>query len=118
MRDEPRRLYGDSLGTEIYDHHSPYSAAGGPGDGDVAFYGRLAAEQGGPILDVGCGTGRVAVALAEEGFEVVGVDLSKPMLRQAEDRRSELPSEVAARLTFRQGDMTRSEGRRGGEGRR
>jgi ubiquinone/menaquinone biosynthesis C-methylase UbiE len=58
------------------------------------------------VLDVGCGTGRVAVALAEQGLEVVGVDLSEAMLRQAKVRRAALPRDVAARLTFVQGDMT------------
>jgi SAM-dependent methyltransferase len=106
MADDTPRLYSDSLGTEIYDLQSPYIAAGGPGEGDVAFYAHLAAERGGPVLDLGCGTGRVAVALAERGFEVVGVDLSEAMLRQAGERRARLPAEVAARLTFVQGDMT------------
>ena len=106
MGDELPRLYSDTLGTEIYDLQSPYISAGGPGEGDVAFYARLAAEQGGPVLDVGCGTGRVAVALAQQSFEVVGVDLSQAMLRQAEARRAGLPVEVAARLTFVYGDMT------------
>ena len=47
---EPRPLYSDSLGTEIYDLQSPYIAAGGPGEGDIEFYRRLAMEQGGPVL--------------------------------------------------------------------
>src|SRR5829696_1402846 len=106
MMDAPRPLYSDSLGTEIYDLQSPFLAVGGPGEGDVAFYVRLAAERGGPVLEVGCGTGRVAVALAEQGFEVVGVDLSGAMLRQAQNRRARLPAEVAARLALLQADMT------------
>jgi SAM-dependent methyltransferase len=106
MDGEPRRLYSDSLGTEIYDLQSPYIAAGGPGEGDIDFYRRLALEQGSPVLEVGCGTGRVSIALAAEGLEVVGVDLSVPMLRQAEARRASLAPEVAARLRFQQGDMT------------
>lgn len=106
MADPQRRLYGDSLGTEIYDLQSPYVAAGGPGERDIAFYRRLAMEQGGPILEIGCGTGRVSSALAADGFEVVGVDLSAPMLRQAEARRASLAPAVAARLTYLTGDMT------------
>ncbi len=41
---------------------------------DVAFYRLLADERGGPILDAGCGTGRLLVPLARDGHVVVGVD--------------------------------------------
>ena len=106
MTEKPRAFYeADSLSTEIYDVRSAAIIAGSPIGGDVDFYQRLAAERGGPVLDVGCGTGRVAVALAEDGIDVVGVDLSMPMLRLAEERRASLPAEVAARLTFIHGDM-------------
>jgi SAM-dependent methyltransferase len=54
---------------------------------DVAFYRMLAAERGGPVLDLGCGTGRLLLPLAADGIDVVGVDLSASMLRQARDRR-------------------------------
>jgi SAM-dependent methyltransferase len=107
MGEQPRRFYeSDSLSTEIYDARSAAIMPGSPVEGDVDFYRRLAAELGGPVLDVGCGTGRVAVALAADGHGVVGVDLSGPMLRLAEERRASLPDEVASRLTFVQADMT------------
>jgi SAM-dependent methyltransferase len=54
---------------------------------DVAFYRMLAAERGGPVLDLGCGTGRLLIPLAADGFDVVGIDLSASMLRRAHDRR-------------------------------
>jgi len=95
----------DSLSTEIYDARAALLIEGSPMAGDVEFYRRLAAEQGGPVLDVGCGTGRVAIALAEDEHDVIGVDLSRPMLRIAEQRRASLAPEVASRLTFRQGDQ-------------
>src|SRR5215212_4917473 len=100
------RFYDETLGTEVYDAMSAALIAVSPMAGDIDFYRRLAEERGGPVLDVGCGTGRVAVALAEGGLEVVGVDLSPSMLRLAEERRALLPSEIAARLSFAQGDMT------------
>jgi ubiquinone/menaquinone biosynthesis C-methylase UbiE len=106
MSNEPSRIYSDSLGTEIYDVQGAAITAGGPTEGDIEFFRRLAAETGGPALEIGCGTGRVASALAAAGFEVVGVDRSAPMLRLAEERRAAAPPEVAARLTFVQGDMT------------
>ena len=106
MTEEPLAFYEvDSLATEIYDARSALIIAGSPMQGDVEFYRRLAREMGDPVLEVGCGTGRVAIALAEDGHEVVGVDLSAPMLRVAETRRRALPADVAGRLSFEQGDM-------------
>jgi len=103
---EPRAFYeADSLSTEIYDALAASAIPGSSAEGDVEFYRRLAGETGGPILDVGCGTGRVAVALAADGHEVVGVDLSAPMLRLAEQRRESLSADMAARLSFHQADM-------------
>jgi len=73
--------------------------------GDVEIYASLAPAQG-SVLELGAGTGRVAAALAVRGFEVVGIDLARPMLEQAQARRADLPSETAARLTLKLGDMT------------
>ncbi|MGH2456308.1 MAG: class I SAM-dependent methyltransferase [Candidatus Limnocylindria bacterium] len=104
---QPRAFYeADSLSTEIYDAVAASIIPGSSVEGDIDFYRRLASQTGGPILDVGCGTGRVAAALAADGYEVVGIDLSAPMLRLAERRRVALPADVAGRLTFRQADMT------------
>jgi SAM-dependent methyltransferase len=103
----PRAFYeADRLHTEIYDALAASLIPGSSVEGDVDFYRRLAGETGGPILDVGCGTGRVAMALAADGHEVVGIDLSAPMLRLAELRRETLSAEAAARLSFQQADMT------------
>ncbi|PJF40401.1 MAG: class I SAM-dependent methyltransferase, partial [Chloroflexi bacterium] len=41
---------------------------------DLLFYSELADEYGGPILDVGCGTGRVMLHLAQEGHTIHGID--------------------------------------------
>jgi SAM-dependent methyltransferase len=103
----PQPFYSsDDLGTEVYDAVAELHIAGSPVEGDVEFFRLLARETGGPVLEVGCGTGRVAAALAGDGLEVVGVDLSGPMLRLAERRRATLPAEVAARLEFVEADMT------------
>jgi SAM-dependent methyltransferase len=109
MSDKPpiRAFYeADSLSTEVYDALAASIVPGGPMDGDVDFYRRLAGETGGPILDVGCGTGRVAAPLAIDGHEVVGVDSSAPMLRLAERRRETMEARAAARLSFQLADMT------------
>lgn len=106
MGDDLREIYSDSLGTEIYDVLGAVIRDGGPTEGDVAFFQWHAAVTGGPVLEVGCGTGRVAAALATAGFDVVGVDRSPAMLRLAEERLATLPAAVAARVALVQGDMT------------
>jgi SAM-dependent methyltransferase len=50
---------------------------------DQDFWKRQAAWCGGPILELACGTGRVAIALAREGHKVTGLDLSAGMLAEA-----------------------------------
>jgi SAM-dependent methyltransferase len=49
---------------------------------DLELWQTLAAEAGGPVLDLGCGTGRVALDLAARGFDVTGID-SDPALVDA-----------------------------------
>jgi ubiquinone/menaquinone biosynthesis C-methylase UbiE len=44
--------------------------------GDVAFYERLARETSGPMLELACGTGRIALPLAERGPDITGIDAS------------------------------------------
>lgn len=48
--------------------------------GDAAFYQSIAASTKGPLLEVGCGTGRILLKAAETGIECVGIDASKEML--------------------------------------
>ncbi len=55
---------------------------------DIDFWVGQARRYGGPILELACGTGRIAIPLAREGFEVTGIDLAESMLEQAE-RNSE-----------------------------
>lgn len=55
-------------------------------DADLALYRHFARRCGDPVLDVGCGTGRVALALARAGSRVVGIDTSQAMLDIAHAR--------------------------------
>lgn len=57
------------------------------------------------ILELGCGTGAHAEHLARMGYTVHGVDNSEAMLSRAEARKSVLPPELAARLSFSLGDV-------------
>jgi SAM-dependent methyltransferase len=51
---------------------------------DAALYSELARESGGPVLELGCGTGRILLALSRAGHKIVGLDQSAPMLARAE----------------------------------
>jgi SAM-dependent methyltransferase len=53
---------------------------------DVPFYVEEALRSGGPVLELGVGTGRIAVPIAAAGVEIVGVDLSGGMLEVARER--------------------------------
>lgn len=73
---------------------------------DVIFYRDAVREYGDPVLELGCGTGRITMALAEAGKRVTGLDLSERMLERAVQKRGALPVEVRERLHLVQGDMT------------
>lgn len=60
--------------------------------GEADLVETLLRESGGTrVLDAGCGTGRVAIELADRGFSVVGVDVDPDMLSAARTKRPELP---------------------------
>ncbi|MEM8950717.1 MAG: class I SAM-dependent methyltransferase [Pseudomonadota bacterium] len=72
--------------------------------GDVAFYLDCALRYGGPVLELGVGTGRIAWALAEAGHEVVGIDRSKSMLDAAR-RKGEKHAGAVGRLDLVEADI-------------
>ncbi len=65
---------------------------------DVPLYENFARAADGPVLELGVGTGRVAIALAKSGFDVWGIDNSGAMLERA-------MSKAAGCLRLEQGDM-------------
>lgn len=77
---------------------------------DVHFYTELASELIGPsgrILDLACGSGRLTIPLARAGHEVVGMDLSLPMLEHAAARLGRLGRAVQGRVSLVCSDMRR-----------
>lgn len=58
---------------------------------DIVFFAEEAEASGGPVLEIGVGTGRLALCLAAAGIEVVGIDSSPAMLRRLAVRRAEFP---------------------------
>ena len=64
---------------------------------DVPFWQRVAQRAPGPVLELGCGTGRVSLPLARAGTELVGIDRSASMLARADRRVKALLGSRAAR---------------------
>lgn len=75
---------------------------------DLLLYSELAEETGGPVLDVGCGTGRVMLHLAQEGLRVVGVDRSEAMLARGQ-RKLAVMADLKPLVTFVKGDALDAE---------
>ena len=74
---------------------------------DVRYYVELARKSGGPVLELGVGSGRVALAIAEAGVDVVGVDPMGPMLDRAKERLARLPKRTRERVELRRGSLER-----------
>lgn len=72
---------------------------------DIPFYLGLAQRTGSPILELGCGTGRLVLALAQAGHEVTGVDNLPEMLERAQEKARAAGRAVAGRCRFLRADM-------------
>jgi SAM-dependent methyltransferase len=83
----------------LYDHYQRGV------DGDVPFYVAQARECGGPVLELGCGTGRVLLPVAEAGIDVVGLDASRDMLDGLREKLARRPAETQRRVQLVHGDM-------------
>lgn len=63
-------------------------------EADLPLWEELADEAGGPVLDLGCGTGRVAMHLARRGHRVLGLDADASLVAVLAERAGELPVEA------------------------
>jgi ubiquinone/menaquinone biosynthesis C-methylase UbiE len=70
---------------------------------DIAFWQRLALANAGPVLELGCGTGRVSLPVVKAGARLVGIDLSAPMLDRA--RKRLVRARLAERAMLVRGDI-------------
>jgi SAM-dependent methyltransferase len=76
-------------GWQGWDEYAPFydwENARTLGRRDVPFWRSLATQAGGPVLELGCGTGRIALPLGRAGADVVGIDRSDAMLARARQR--------------------------------
>lgn len=93
-------------GFEGWDDYAPFydwENARTLGRRDVPFWRTVARRARGPVLELGCGTGRIAVPLARAGVTLVGIDRSDAMLARA--RRRVARARLARRVRLIRGDI-------------
>jgi SAM-dependent methyltransferase len=81
---------------------------------DIDLYLRLAEVVGDPILELGCGTGRLLAPLAAAGHRITGIDRSRPMLDRARATLQTHGGSLSRRVTLSEGSMTEAECAPGG----
>ena len=93
--------YGEyGFTAEYYDHVTSYRERS-----DIPFWVEMAQASGGPVLEIGCGTGRVLIPIARAGIDITGMDLSPFMLAVCRRNLAEEPAEVQSRVRLVEGDM-------------
>jgi len=75
--------------------------------GDVDFYVQEATKSGSPVLELGCGTGRILLPIAESGVEIVGLDRSADMLEIAKEKIAEKSEAIQNRISLVEGNIER-----------
>jgi len=84
----------------LYDHLPRYANRI-----DRDFYLAEARACGGPVLELGCGTGRILLPIARAGVPVTGIDLTREMLDILKQKLANEPPQVRQRVTLLLGDM-------------
>ena len=72
---------------------------------DLNFYVDMAKANGGPVLELACGTGRILLPIAREGVAIHGVDNSLPMLNVLQDKLRQEPKDVRELVSTAHGDI-------------
>jgi SAM-dependent methyltransferase len=85
---------------DIYDAFTPGTFAG-----DLDFYRTTARTRGGPVLELGAGTGRITIPIARDGIAVCALDASAGMLDRLRHKLGAEPPAVRDRVTIVHGDM-------------
>ncbi len=92
------------VGADLYDFVVEYQTRP-----DVSFFVDLARQARGPVLELGCGTGRVLIPAARAGVEITGVDLSPQMLAVCDRKLQDESQPVRSRVRLVESDMQRFE---------
>jgi len=90
----------DPFVARLYDQVVPYAERP-----DVDFFVQAGLDAGGPVLEVGCGTGRVLLPTARAGVSITGLDISKYMLDVCQQSLDEEPENIQDHVRLVEGDM-------------
>jgi ubiquinone/menaquinone biosynthesis C-methylase UbiE len=85
---------------ELYDFVTPETFRG-----DGAWYRRKAMESGGPVLELGAGTGRITLGIAKDGIRIHALDADAAMLDALRRKVADQSREVQERVAVTEGDM-------------
>jgi SAM-dependent methyltransferase len=87
----------DKYSSEFYDYHAKR--------GDIEFYVDFAVESGDPVLELGCGTGRILIPTARASVKITGLDKSDEMLKICRQKLESETPEVRNRVKLVNADM-------------
>jgi SAM-dependent methyltransferase len=87
---------------EFYDWVVPYRERR-----DVGFFVEMARQARGPVLELGCGTGRILIPTARAGVEITGLDSSSKMLDTCRQKLAGEAEEAQSKVKLVKGDMRR-----------
>ncbi len=79
---------------------------------DIPHYVQLARRLRGPVLELGCGTGRITIPIAQSGVEIHGLDASSDMLNGLEQKLRLEPDAVRLRVRYSLGNFCQLDGER------
>lgn len=85
---------------DLYDHVTPYRERP-----DVRFFVDAARDAGSPVLELGCGTGRILIPTARAGIDIVGLDASPSMLAMCRTAMDRETAPVRGRIELVEGDF-------------
>jgi SAM-dependent methyltransferase len=72
---------------------------------DVEFYVAQAVGSGGPVLELGCGTGRILIPIARQGVRIAGLDGSSEMLARCRSKLRDESADVRERVVLHETDV-------------
>ncbi len=95
----------DAKDYKLIAQHYDGSYTSRPDLNDVSFYLEMAKQNGGPVLEIACGTGRILLEIAKSGIDITGIDYSEDMLSILREKLRNEAEEVQNLVNLHLGDM-------------